>query len=422
MLSLDRSTPNTGRQERLPVIAAAVAVAAALLLALPGCTSTAPTAPTASTAVNPLALLNPVANLPADPEFAAKVGHKAQAVSRRGEDRYVASASNQATAASAAMTALQRCWSARAERADPTEDACELIRSNDAQLRTGAALRAHVPTTRHPLFLWQVEKAGKTGYLAGSIHLLKETLLPPPTPLLDAFARSERLVLELDTSSITPEQLAAARARHGELPQEQTLWQLLDAPQRAITESFLRQRGVPPARVANLKPAMLALEVAVVEYIALGYLPQFGLENYFQARLGNRPLLGLETVDEQLAAATALPLDLQADVLLDAIAESAEMSASLDAMVVAWLSGDDATFTALVDEQNGSVAAEKWLDELLIKRNQTMASRLDALLLEPGSPFVLIGAAHLLGSGSVVDLLAERGFAIERLYSDHRFD
>jgi uncharacterized protein YbaP (TraB family) len=46
---------------------------------------------------------------------------------------------------------------------------------------------------------------------------------------------------------------------------------------------------------------------------------------------------------------------------------------------------------------------------MLVERNRAWISRIEAMLAEPGSAFVLVGGAHLAGDHSILDLLTRAG-------------
>ncbi len=127
----------------------------------------------------------PEISLLPDAEYALLAEHKAQAVSIADGRRHTSNAHNQASPAAAALIALRRCHEAKAQRVTATamataEPPCELARANDLDLPSAADLRAALPAQPHPLFLWQVSNATNSVYVAGSIHMLPESLLPPP--------------------------------------------------------------------------------------------------------------------------------------------------------------------------------------------------------------------------------------------------
>jgi uncharacterized protein YbaP (TraB family) len=92
------------------------------------------------------------------------------------------------------------------------------------------------------------------------------------------------------------------------------------------------------------------------------------------------------------------------------------------AMLDAYVEGDDRTIVAISDGEkdaalhHGYTAAEydQEMNEVLYNRN---ASWIDAIekLHAAGGGFVAVGAMHLVGPRSVLDLLAHKGYQVQRL-------
>lgn len=379
--------------------------------------------------VNPTLQLAP-ANSPADPTYSAlntaPGTNKAQAV---------ATALTQVTGAPlhysnhvvdmpnpvvAAIRALTECENARANRSIPTS-ACELRRRNNQLIHSTEELTRGLQPDRNA-FIWRIQRRNSntrsaTLYLAGSIHVLKPTMQAPPS-YTEAFNLASTLVLEVDQSNLSPEQSQLLIERYGTLPAGIQQIDLFTLKELAQVERYITGLGVPASMVANMKPAMLLLQAGVLEYIAMGYLAQHGVDTVFEAQKGDRRLVGLETIDEQLAAATALPLNLQAELLLETLAEAEHASEDISALVHAWLSGDAQALNREFSTDTDSPATRAWLDDLLVKRNVVMADGLIQLLSsaeQQDTIFALVGAAHLVGSGSVIELLETQGFQAQRL-------
>ncbi len=347
--------------------------------------------------------------------YSALPSHKALAVAVN-DPSVRGIASGEPSDQSASTAALQRC---RARSHPPA--VCELRRLDDALVTTAKQIRARVPPSAHPLFLWRFDKGAATVYLAGSIHVMKATLLPLPTQFDEAFRRADRLVVEVNTTSLAPQVLRDAFGRYAMLPPQQSLASVL-APQTftALT-AYLRSQAMPIASVASLKPAILATQLAVARLSALGYAPEFGLEQHFIGAVGDRPILQLETLDEQLAVLTSPSMPVQDEILSDTLHQMATVDSLISAMIVAWLSGDDGEFRRLFDLQSGnSPQIRAFMKRLLDDRNVRMASNVTTYLTTPGTTFVLVGAAHLIGPEGIVALLQARGLRGHRIDSNDR--
>jgi uncharacterized protein YbaP (TraB family) len=346
--------------------------------------------------------------------YAALATHKAAAVAV-GNASIVGIASGQLSDAAASLTALQQC---RGTRTDPTP-VCEITRLNDTVVTSAEAIRAGVPRAAHPLFLWRFESAGAQVYLAGSVHVMKPSLYPLPAQFDAAFARADRLVVEVDTQNVDPTAVAEKFRTYALLPQGQTLETVLTPATLAAATAHLAAQSSDIASVALLKPAIVATQLAVTRMTALGYLPEFGLEQHFIGAAGTRPILQLETLDEQLNLLTSPASAVQDEMLLETLQQMDTIEPLIAAMVTAWLAGDDVEFRRLFDEESGtSEDIQQFMRRLIDDRNVGMADKIAGYLTQPGTTFVLAGAAHMIGPQGIVALLEARGFHGQRIQSN----
>jgi uncharacterized protein YbaP (TraB family) len=314
----------------------------------------------------------------------------------------------------ASITALKNCAAQR-----PPPAVCELTRLNDADITTGQQIRDRVARSSHPLFLWQFESAASRVYLAGSIHVMKPSLFPLPRQFDQAFARANRLALEVDMNALSPQTIQDAFRRYALLSGDESIGTVLRPATLAALSAYLSAQSIPTASVTSLKPSMLATQLAVARLSALGYLPEFGLERHFVDALGERPTLELETLDEQLAVLTSPTLQVQDEMLAETLDQMDGIEPVIAAMIVAWLSGDDREFRRLFDLQSGtSPEIQAFMRRLLEDRNVGMADKVAGYLQTPGTTFVLVGAAHLTGPEGVVALLEARGLKGRRINSN----
>jgi len=91
-------------------------------------------------------------------------------------------------------------------------------------------------------------------------------------------------------------------------------------------------------------------------------------------------------------------------------------------MLAAYVAGDETRIQALTDSERadftktGRTDAEydQQMDDLLFARNASWLPELEALHASGGA-FVAVGAMHLIGKRSVLDLLRQRGYKVTRL-------
>ena len=364
----------------------------------------------AAAAIAPVAA-DPVASNVAD--YATLPAHKALATAPSDASaRGIAFAESSDEVASA--NAFARC------AATARVGACEIARVDDAAVATADSMRAKVPRSPHPLFLWKFESKTASVYLAGSVHVMKPTLYPLPSQFDAAFAKADRLVIEVNTDAIAPDALSEKVRAYALLPSGQTLTTVLKPEALASVDSYLTSQGASIDAFSALKPAMLATELAVSRLSALGYMPQFGLEEHFKDGLAGRPVFELETIDEQFAVLTSPPMAVQEQMLVETVDQMSTIEPIVTGMVVAWLSGDEREFRRLFDLENGDSPDMRAFSRKLIEdRNVAMADKVAGYLTNlSGTTFVLVGSAHLTGPEGVVALLEARGFRGRRVNSN----
>ena len=81
-------------------------------------------------------------------------------------------------------------------------------------------------------------------------------------------------------------------------------------------------------------------------------------------------------------------------------------------MATAWKTGDVEKMRRLLDSDSSESAYE---EELYVKRNVRMANAADSLAALGEEPFIVVGCAHLVGSGdNVLRLLEKKGYRIRQ--------
>lgn len=260
--------------------------------------------------------------------------------------------------------------------------------------------------------LYAVEDAPGRLYLLGSIHRLPEPLGPWPAPVKAAYAASSLVFFE----TLGPDEPDAPSVSGGSFsgldPEGRPLHARLSETARARLETGLKQLGLNPGATAlPVEPWALALVVMGVQEDG-GMWP--GVDDLFMARArkDRKPMRGLETARDALAAFRDAPFEEQVTYLLGLVSSGPE-GAGYGALYGAWRRGDEAALQALVTAEFGHTP--EFGEALLGARNRRWLPLLEEVLHTPGqTAFVVVGAAHLLGEDSVVALLRQAGYRVAR--------
>ncbi|GAA4002917.1 TraB/GumN family protein [Sphingomonas humi] len=175
-----------------------------------------------------------------------------------------------------------------------------------------------------------------------------------------------------------------------------------------------------PVRVAAPAGSGLAVARATLQSArTVGLSPQFGADQVLARAAGaiGKPILGLESFDEQLRMYQSLPSPARpaAPAAAAAQAPSPDQNVApyLRTMVDRWNQGDSQPIEAVV----GAVRAQspEAYQRLFADRNAAWAKWIEARLKQPGTVFVAVGTGHLVGSDSVQANLAADGIRSARV-------
>lgn len=255
--------------------------------------------------------------------------------------------------------------------------------------------------------LFVVRDADTSIWLFGTIHVLPNNL-DWRTPAIDrAVAQADLLVTELP--AIDRAQAGAAYARFARGHNLPPVEQRLPPGQRAAFHQAIAAAGLTKAALDPLDDWAVAVAIGQAQAAAQGADVEHGVEEALARRFADRPRIGLETLNGQLALLDGLPPADQRRMLTDAFARPDGFRQTLSA----WSRGDIGAL-AVIDDRlfAGSAAFER---ALLTGRNERWSQWIAARMAKPGKVFVAVGAGHLAGPKSVVAMLRARGFRVARV-------
>lgn len=264
--------------------------------------------------------------------------------------------------------------------------------------------------------LWVVRDADSTIYLFGTVHMMRPEV-QWRTPAFEAALRSSDTVY-FEIKEIDAESAAAVQPlmlKYGLAPAGQGLSTIMTEADMTRLDAVAQSLGATRAALEPMRPWMAAVQVTVAGIVKAGYSPASGIDPLIKAAAveNGKPVMALETVEQQLSFFADLPNDLQADFLRQALADFDQGPAKLDAIVNAWATGNVAGLeTEIVDEM------KKWgaiYDVLLVQRNADWANQIKTMMDGSGTVFIAVGAGHLVGEDSVQAVLAQHGVVAERL-------
>jgi uncharacterized protein len=266
--------------------------------------------------------------------------------------------------------------------------------------------------------LWRVQRdGGPASYLLGTIHSTDPRLRELPPEIDRAIDESRLMAFELLAGGPGQERMAQAML----LPPGRNLEDVIGR------ELFLRALeaaaplGVPAESLQRFKPWALGIFLGrpAVEVIRQAQgVPAFDFWLQDEARRRGKPVMALESYEEQIEVFDGMSEAEQVAMVTDMLADHAQIEAQFNRMFRAYLKGDIGVAMRIASDVSGvsdAAAAERFKTRLIDDRNRIMAARI-APLLRDGGAFVAVGAAHLPGEDGILARLEQRGYGIVRVY------
>ena len=302
--------------------------------------------------------------------------------------------------------------------------------NDDAATNTSAASHNEAPQSSVPSveqdpevpLLWRATSpVGQTMYLFGSIHAADASIYPLPNFIMDAFHRSDYLAVEVNTYAFEQDLAAQMEFAFRMLYLDgRTIVDDIGEDLHARATAVLVEQGFSPGFYDGFKPYAwwsLLLLLAVQE---AGMDAEYGLDLYFIRAAVERgmEILEVESMDLQMDVLLGFSPELSAFML----EESLDIEAAAEGLLImydAWKRGDEQLLIDLFEYEYSGMPTHLWEEynnALLIQRDIDMTEIARQFMAEGRKVFYVVGLAHLIGQDSVIYLLMQEGYAIERIW------
>lgn len=265
--------------------------------------------------------------------------------------------------------------------------------------------------------LWRIADEDTELYLFGTVHILRPETDWRSDHVDAAFNSADRIVLEVDATSLPAQQeMARLLPEYGMFPKGTNLLDHLDPAEEAAISSASERFGIPLSGIARFKPWLISAQLMLLNTQADGFDPNSGIEMVLteEAKSSGKDFAYLETQADQLIALSGGTLEDQIDSLVLSARTIDRGADMLDRIVAEWADGDLTGLGALLSEPT-LIGGEDAYNTLLVNRNRNWVPQIKAMMDDPGVTFIAVGAAHLAGPDSVVEMLRAEGLVVEGL-------
>ena len=273
--------------------------------------------------------------------------------------------------------------------------------------------------------LWRIERDGiAPSYLYGTIHTSDAdaiALANEAAKLIDA-AKVVATELGAPLDPVDKAQMAGEMVAQAVDHDNDTLAGTLPAADSAFIDAYLTKRGFPSAFAHHLKLWFLAVMTSLPECETKRAAFELPVVDDVMAKTGKDlglPVIGLETIKEQMDIMASLPNDVSATLLEQNARKPTLSDDAFVTMLRLYREKRPAEILAIVDSLPDLTPEERSAQEIFVQRmigrNTTMAKRADPLLAAGGA-FIAVGALHLPGKQGLIELFRAAGYKVTNVW------
>ena len=245
--------------------------------------------------------------------------------------------------------------------------------------------------------------------------MLRASDYPLPAEFFTAYQDSRKIVFEVPPGEMEGPEYMGKLLSEAIYNDGTTLKEHITSEAFAKAERFCRERNYPMAQYQFFKPTFFVMTLTVLEMNKIGADPQKGVDYFFKNKAmdDGKATGSLETMDQQISILASVDASVGSDQILQAIDELGQIEVMLGEHLAAWRNGDESKMEELYIK--GLKRYPKLYQTLIVDRNNKWVRDIEGYLNGSGNTMVVVGAAHLAGTDSVINLLRKRGYKVIKL-------
>lgn len=279
-------------------------------------------------------------------------------------------------------------------------------------LGLGLHLSAAAETT-----LFEVSRSDKPGrslFLGGSIHLLRQSDFPLPPEFDAALNQSAQLVLESDLNPARQAELGQKIMAMQQMGNGESLETTLSPKVWNKLQAYCNLNQIPLEQLRHTRPFFLSMVLTMQRLQRMGFVP--GVDHYLdqQARTQGKAIGQLESTEQILAMMQSLD-SLNADeVIQSTLDDMSRIESMFAGLVASWRTGD----LSVIQKEMVTPMQEQFplvYKMLLVARNMSWLPQIEAHFASAGTELIVVGSAHLVGPDGLISQLIKRGYRVAQV-------
>ncbi len=297
--------------------------------------------------------------------------------------------------------------------------ALALMACSDAPVISGVDDKVNAARERNDgPAIWVAKDFDSTLYLFGTVHLLPADLDWQKDDMRAAFKESGTIFFEVDSGTDAQVEATVLATSLGMRTDGLRLSGSLDSYQLKLLDAAAHNGELSLAALDGMKPWLASEFLTVAAASNAGLSSELSADEALKSRAKReqKNVIYLETIEDQIRVSADQPDFVQMTLLTETLEGFNSLGDELNSIVQSWAVGrtDFLTREMVLALKNKS---PDFYNALLVDRNRKWSTTLTRWMEDSGTGFVAVGASHLLGEDSLIEMLREQGYQVSRYYA-----
>lgn len=266
--------------------------------------------------------------------------------------------------------------------------------------------------------IWKASHQDSVLYIYGTLHLLPADLDWQRSDMRSAFDAAGTVFFETSQDEAAVSRAQVITAADGYYSSGETLTRRLNGYEQKLLFAATLNAGLKDGALDKMQPWLAADTLSFAELSASGITAENGADSYLldQAKARGKNIRYLEDMDAHLAATRVLPQHVQLEALREAMQSAGDLTEKTNTLITEWARGNTHYIQTDITEPLKQRSPE-YYEALFTKRNAAWALSFDEFLKSGESGFAAVGVGHLVGPDSLIQMMQDNGYKVERYYA-----
>lgn len=261
-------------------------------------------------------------------------------------------------------------------------------------------------------YLWEIKNEDATVYLFGSIHLSDDRIYPFSKEVMDAYESSDYLVVEVNLNDVSSISKSVPLMYYND---DDKIYNHLSTDGVLKLNELCKELNINVDSFENKKIWAVGSSLFQSQLMESKLQLTTGIDKYFLDKTNNNKILELESFQYQFEMFNNFSDEIQENIFLLNLGTIDETYNEFSELLDVFVTEDEVMITKYLLENDDEFTYNEEIEKIIISdRNIEMSNKINDFLKTDKTYFVVVGLSHLIGEKSIIKILQENGYVVNR--------